>query len=242
VVVALLASSLPGPVMAADQVPGWTFVLNAHFPGAPGDTLDFEVVATVATDEPAEVSYALRLLLPDGEEADFGTASPSYSRGMRGGTVTDTAQWQNAEAGPYAARVVWLDGVRETVVAEARGWVGSPDAPIIVLEGVQVDPPEPSVGMPARVSVTITNQGQSPGSRTTPVWVWLDDQTYQRIGTVTIRDLAPGETSTGSFSWTLTQVIAGTRLGARIGSITRGPELAPFTVAVADENSATAST
>ncbi len=145
-----------------------------------------------------------------------------------------------AEAGPYVARVVWLDGDRESVVAEAHGWVGSPDAPVVVLEGLQSDPPTPRVGEPATVSVTVTNQGQTPGSRNVPLWVWLDQQTYRQIGTLDFDDVAPGETRTENFTWTPKDAVTGTRLGARTSVVTEGLVLAPFRVAPTDDPTADA--
>jgi len=221
------------------------FEVQARLPDTAGDTAEFVVVTTLTTNAAAEVSWQLRLQLPDGEEARFGRTSERYSTGMRGAQAADTLFWKYADAGPYVGRVVWLDDDRETVVAETGGWLGNPDAPVLRLESLRTDPPTPRVGEPATVSVAAANHGQTTGSRWTSVWLWLDAQTYTEIGKVRFDDVGPGETRTASFVWLPRNTTNGTRLAARKSELTEGLVLAPYTVlpaaaAAADDRSLSA--
>jgi hypothetical protein len=235
---AVVVPSSASSAMAATQPPGWNIELTGNFPDAADETVTFNVVATVATDAAAAVTYDFRLRLPDGEEADLGRASPSFSTYMRGGSVGDVMEWRHADPGPYTGRVVWIDHGRETVVAELSGWVGAADAPVVVLEHLEADPPTPRVGEPATVSVTVTNTGQTPGSRTVPLWMWVDDLSYQQVGGVTFTDVGPGETVTRGYTWTPRFAVSSTRLGASTSAADHGLVLAPFTVLAAEDSAA----
>jgi hypothetical protein len=226
-----------GPVAAAEPPPGWTFDVQAHLPPNAGETAEFVVTATLTTDAASELTWEFRLLLPDGEEVRYGQGSSSYSAGVRGAHETETLQWQYAEAGPYVGRVVWLDGGREMVVAEASGWLGSPDAPLLRIERVWTDPPTPHVGEPTTVSVSVTNQGQRAGSRPLSVWLWLDAQTVMELGRLAFDGIKPGETRTESFMWQPRTPTEGTRLVVRRSELTEGVALAPYTVLAADAGS-----
>ena len=221
-------------VAAEDQPPGWTFQVEPRLPQHAGETAEFVVVSTLTTSAAAEVAWEFRLLLPDGEEARFGRDSSSYSAGLQGARDTETLQWQYAEAGPYVGRVVWLDGDRETVVAEAGGWLGSRDAPLLRFEDLHTDPATPRVGEPTTVSVTVLNHGQSAGSRRASVWLWLDAETYTEIGTLAFDRVEPGEARTESFVWQPRRSTSGTRLTVRRSELTEGLVVAPYTVLPAD--------
>jgi CARDB len=134
--------------------------------------------------------------------------------------------------------VVRVDGGREDVVAEERGWVGSLDAPVVVVHGLATDPPTPRVGEPVSVSVSVTNEGQTLGSRRVPVWLFVDEDTYQdpEIGSVSFDAVAPGETTSASIAWTPDRGLgAGARLEARSNSELRGFRSSPLVVLAADD-------
>jgi hypothetical protein len=231
--ICLLATMPAAAAHAAEleQPPGWSFEVRPNLPESPGQTAEFVVVAReVTTSTPAEVTWQFRLLLPDGEEARFGLNTSGIIVGFPDVQDIETDHWQNADAGPYVGRVVWLDRDRETVVAETSAWLGSPDAPLLRLQSLQTDPPTPRVGEPSTVSVAVTNDGNTSGSRLAGVWVWPDQQSYLNIGTLGFYDVAPGETRTESFVWVPKLAVSGTRLTASKTELSRGLALEPYTV------------
>jgi hypothetical protein len=222
---------------AQAQPADWTFQLTPHFPADAGGTIDIHIVATSITDDATKMACQLRLQLPSGEEWRSWTPGLELSKSLKGASQTDDESYGHAEDGPYVARVVRVDGGREDVVAEQRGWVGSPDAPVVVVDGLAIDPPTPRVGEPATVSVSVTNRGQTVGSRRVPVWLFVDEDTYQdpEIGSVSFDAVAPGETASGSFAWTPDRGLgAGERLEARSSSELRGFRSSPLEVLAAD--------
>jgi hypothetical protein len=223
---------------AQAQRADWTFQLTPHFPADAGGTIDIQIVATSITDDATKMECQLRLQLPSGEEWRSWTPGLELSKSLKGASQTDDESYGQAESGPYVARVVRVDGGREDVVAEQRGWVGSPDAPVLVVDGLSIDPPTLRVGVPATVSVSVTNKGQTAGSRRVPVWLFVDEDTYQNpeIGSVSFDAVAPGETASGSFTWTPDRGLgAGARLEARSSSELRGFRSSPLEVRAADD-------
>jgi hypothetical protein len=218
---------------AANQPPGWNFDVHMQMPANVGQEVNCIVVSTVTTSAETEVNYAFRLLLPDGEEMRWQPEMQSYSKSMQGARQTETFTWGYAEAGPYVGRVVSLNGTDEALIAEASGWLGSADVPVVVLETLRTDPPAPHVGEPTTVSVTVTNHGQTPGSRRVDVRLWLDDAII-RLGSSTFDAVAPGETRTQSFEWTPRQAVTAKRLEASTGNLATGLVLEPYVVAPAD--------
>ena len=247
VVAAALSVVVSSPSASAQnqeqvQPADWTFQLTSHFPADPGGTIDVHIVATSITDDATKMACQLRLQLPSGEEWRSWTPGLELSKSLKGASQTDDESYGHAEAGPYVARVVRVDGGREDVVAEQRGWVGSPDAPVLVVDGLTIDPPTPQVGKPATVSVSVENKGQTAGSRRVPVWLFVDEDTYQdpEIGSVNFDRVAPGETDSGSFEWTPDRGLeAGARLEARSNSELRGFRSSPLEVLAADDGLAT---
>lgn len=225
---------------AASQPPGWNFDVHMQMPANVGQEVNCTVVSTVITSAETEVNYAFRLLLPDGEEMRWQPEMQSYSKSMQGARQTETYTWGDAEAGPYVGRVVWLNGADETVIAEASGWLGSADVPVVVLEMLRTDPPAPHVGEPTTVSVTVSNHGQTPGSRSVDIRLSLDDAII-RLGSATFDDVAPGETRTESVKWTPRQALTAKRLEASTSNLASGLVLEPYLVAPADTGASTGS-
>jgi hypothetical protein len=223
---------------AQAQPADWTFQLTPHFPADAGGTINIQIVATSITDDATNMACQLRLQLPSGEEWRSWTPGLELSKSLKGASQTDDESYGHAEAGPYVARVVRVDGGREDVVAEQRGWVGSPDAPVLVVDGLAIDPPTPRVGEPATVSVSVTNKGQTVGSRRVPVWLFVDEVTYQdpEIGSVSFDSVEPGETASASFPWSPDRGLGdGARLEARSSSELRGFRSSPLEVLAADD-------
>jgi hypothetical protein len=222
---------------AQAQPSDWTFQLTPHFPADAGGTIDIQIVATSNTDDATKMACQLSMQLPSGEEWRSWTPGLELSKSLKGASQTDDESYGHAEAGPYVARVVRVDGGREDVVAEQRGWVGSPDAPVVVVDGLTIDPPTPRVGEAATVSVSVTNTGQTVGSRRVPVWLFVNEDTYQdpEIGSVSFDAVAPGETASTSFAWTPDRGLgAGARLEARSSSELRGFRSPPLEVLAAN--------
>ena len=227
---------------AQAQPADWTFQFTTHFPEDAGGAIDVHIVATSITDDPTKMACQLRLELPSGEEWRSWTPGLELSKSLKGASQTDDESYGHAEAGPYVARVVRVDGGREDMVAEHRGWVGSPDAPVVVVNGLTIDPPTPRAGEPATVSVRVENKGQTAGSRRVPVWLFVDEDTYQdpEIGSVSFDAVAPGETASGSFAWTPDRGLgAGARLEARSNPELRGFRSSPLEVLAANDRLAT---
>ncbi len=135
---------------------------RARFPVAlPGGVLQIRNTTTYAADAAAKGAFEVRLVEPDGEEIRFPRQIYDHSRGWGEITDTDTFSLLELFPGPVVAHVVFIDADSETMMAEARGWIGPQDAPVLVLNAITADTATTTVGKRVTAIVTVANRGQT---------------------------------------------------------------------------------